>query len=87
MHLADAKLTVHSGYTSFVSMWQNSHYIAYFALFLQHKQIRTQPQHSFASLSNMTVFCSWMNQPLNDSVQSQLLTNSELLPPTGGFNL
>ncbi len=29
----------------------------------QQKSYQTQSQHCFASLSNMMVFCSWMNQP------------------------
>ncbi len=34
-----------------------------FAPFRQKKIFQTQPQHCFTSLSNMTPFRSWMNQP------------------------
>ncbi len=36
---------------------------AVFALFRQKKSLQTQPQHCFASLSNMRAFRSCMNQP------------------------
>ncbi len=50
------------------------HHIASFCSISPTKNNSKQLQHCFASLSNMTVLRSWMNQPLNDSVQSQWLT-------------
>ncbi len=48
------------------------------------KWFQTQPQHCFASLGNLTVFRSWMNQPIKDLVQSQWLTYKQW--PAATFN-